>query len=133
MCFCKGLSAHCCVCRLKSQTKATSYFPTEHSWLCKEFLFFLSFYSSHKLLENQNGKSDSSYRLLKQIQLSACRVTPAPKARLLGPSACSISQNKLLLTVVVQEDPFECTLQELTLLLAFLGLLLHLNLRCSIA
>lgn len=80
---------------------------------------FASFHSSHKLLENQNGKSDSSYRLLKQIPLSACGVTPAPKARLLGPSACSISQNKLFLIVVVQEEPFEKALQALTLFLAF--------------
>lgn len=78
----------------------------------------LSLHSSHKLLENQNGKSDSSYRLLKQIPLPACGVTPAPKACLLGPSACSISQNKLFLTVTVQEDSFESTLQEFTLLLA---------------
>lgn len=89
--------------------------------------FFLSFHSSHKLLENQNGKSDSSYRLLKQIPLSACGVTPAPKARLLGPSACSISQNKIFLIVIVQEDSFERALQEFTLLLAFLGLIATLK------
>lgn len=42
VCFCKGLSAHCCVVS-HSETKPTSYFPTEHVWLCKDFPFSFHF------------------------------------------------------------------------------------------
>lgn len=78
-------------------------------------------YRSPKLLANQNGKSDSSYRLLKQIPLAACGVTPAPKARLPGKAACGISQNNFFLIVIVPPGSSESMLQTFTLLLDFLG------------
>lgn len=97
---------------LKHSIKTTFCFPTEYSWLCKEFPF--PFTCSHpKFLENQNGQSGSSFCLLNTTQYHSTWSRTRTKGMSAWPICMQPFLTKLFLAVLAQAAPLRARSQDL--------------------